>query len=313
MRQNCLLAFILIGGLSPICFAGEFTKPGLYVVEPGKGRCRITEWYPGFEPRPLPEPILTPDFFVRRMKGGTEKTTKPDILGPDGFTEEFKLSTLNDYESLKRIIQTGDIEKLKLVKPNSPILRRPSDEDYGPLDLAIRSGKHEMLEELLKLGADYNAKDKEGYTPVHTAAFKGTVEDLWTLFKYGATADNELDVPRLSRYSSKKEVEKVFLLERKLTPLHAATDSGNLTKVKALLERGVKKNEAGQFRLTPLHIAALGGHNEIYHALLDAGADQFATDISGQTPVSYINDPEARRKHAFESYSSEWGQKYFGR
>ena len=313
MKQNCLLVFILIWGLNHICLGGEFTKPGLYIVEPGKGRCRITEWYPGFEPRPLPESILTPDFFIRRMKGGTGKTTKPDILGPDGFTEEFKLSTLNDYESLKRIIQTGDIAKLKLVKRNSPILKRPSDEDYGPLDLAIRSGKREMLGELIKLGADCNAKDKGGFTPVHTAAFKGTADDLWTLFKYGATADNELDVPRLSEYSTPKEINQVLALEMLLTPLHAATTSGDQAKVKALLEKGVKKNEAGQLRLTPLHIAAIRGYKEIYHALVDAGANQFATDIDGQTPVDYTNDPEARRKYDIDSYSSEWGQKYFGR
>ena len=312
MRQNCLLAFILIGGLSPICFAGEFTKPGLYIVEPGKGRCTITEWYPGFEPRPFPELILTPDFFIRRMRGNTEKTTKPDILGPDGFTEEFKLSTLNDYESLKRIIQTGDIEKLKLVKPNSPILRRPSDEDYGPLDLAIQHRQHEMLEKLIKLGADCNAKNKKGFTPVHTAALSGTVDDLVTLFKYSANADNKLDEPRINR-ASQESIELAKAYGSFLTPLHAATFFGDLKKVKALLDKRIKINVAGELGWTPLHIAAIRGHNEIYHALLDAGADQFATDISGQTPVSYINDPEARRKHAFESYSSEWGQKYFGR
>ena len=312
MKRNCLLAFILIGGLSPICFAGEFTKPGLYIVEPGKGRCRITEWYPGFEPRPLPEPILTPDFFVRRMKGGTEKTTKPDILGPDGFTEEFKLSTLNDYESLKRIIQTGDIEKLKLVKPNSPILRRPSDEDYGPLDLAIRSKQHEMLEELIKLGADCNAKNKEGFTPVHTAALDGTVDDLVTLFKYSATADNELDVPRLTEYSSKKEFRQVLERETLLTPLHAAVRSGDPAKVTELLKHKIEINAAGQLRMTPLHIAARIGNSKIYHALVDAGADQL-TDIFGHIPVDYTNDPEARKKHDFESYSSEWGRKFLGR
>ncbi len=312
MKQNCLLVFILIWGLNHICLGGEFTKPGLYIVEPGKGRCRITEWYPGFEPRPLPESILTPDFFIRRMKGGTGKTTKPDILGPDGFTEEFKLSTLNDYESLKRIIQTGDIEKLKLIKRNSPILRRPSDEDFGPLDLAIRSGKHEMLEELLKLGADYNAKDKGGFTPVHTAACFGTADDLWTLFKYSASADNKLEEPRFN-LESQDGKERAVLFGFIVTPLHAATRDGNLQKVKALLEKGAKTNVAGRLGWTPLHVAAIGGHKAIYHALLDAGADQFATDFFNQTPVNYTDDPEARRKHDIESYSSEWGQKYFGR
>ncbi len=288
-------------------------KPGLYIVEPGKGQCKITEWYPGFEPRSLPEPILSPEFFVKRMKGARKKSTKPDIIGPNGFTEEFKLSALNDYDSLKKIIWSGDTEKLKLIKSNSTLLTRPSDEELGPLDYAIIGRKPEMIEKLIGLGADYNAKNKLGFTPVHTAAFMGAVDDLWILFKYGAKADNELEEPRLTSHPSDKELLQAIKLGSRLTPLHAAACSGDLDKVKALLERGAKVNVSGELGWTPLHIAAIMGKTAIYHAILDKGSNQSAIDYFERTPLGYIDDPEARKKYDFEVYSNEWGRKYFGR
>lgn len=309
MKNSYLLIFVFLGILHN-CYGDECLKPGLYIVEPGRGQCKITEWYPGFEPRSLPEPMLTPDYFVRKMKGYTGKTTKQGIIGPDGFTEEFELSTLNRYESLKKIIKTGDIEKLKQIKHNSPILKRPSDEDFGPLDLAIRYGQPEMLEKLILLGANCNAKDKGGFSPVHTAALLGNVSDLWTLFKYSADANNKIEESPLT---SRDTIKRAIVTGLVLTPLHAATTDGDLQKVKALLNNGAKVNVAGKLGWTPLHIAAFKGFNEIYHALLAAGADQTAPDKEGGTPVSYTNDPEAKRKYNLEEYSSEWGRKFFGR
>jgi ankyrin repeat protein len=48
--------------------------------------------------------------------------------------------------------------------------------DRTALHKAALAGDAERVKELLKKGADPNAQDKDGYTPLHKAAEKGHVE-----------------------------------------------------------------------------------------------------------------------------------------
>ena len=110
------------------------------------------------------------------------------------------------------------------------------------------------------------------------------------------------------------------------TPLHSASETGDLEKVKRLLEKGAGINtvdidgwtplnlaimakhwevvklllekgvyiqdKEGNEEVTALELAVGGGHLEIAKLLLEKGADVNAGDINGNTPLSVITDSE---------------------
>ncbi|MFZ0271203.1 MAG: ankyrin repeat domain-containing protein [Acidobacteriaceae bacterium] len=73
--------------------------------------------------------------------------------------------------------------------------------------------------------------------------------------------------------------------------LHRAAESGDVEKIKALLEEGVPINafDDGLSR-TPLHYAAIEGHIDAVKYLIDAGADVNAHEEEkiGETPLGAV-------------------------
>ncbi|MEX1012579.1 MAG: ankyrin repeat domain-containing protein [Waddliaceae bacterium] len=80
-----------------------------------------------------------------------------------------------------------------------------------------------------------------------------------------------------------------------LTPLHVASQFGNVEVVQALIEAGadVHRKELsysrGEFRRTPLHYASINGHVEVVQALIEAKAGMNVRDKSNgnNTPLHY--------------------------
>ena len=70
------------------------------------------------------------------------------------------------------------------------------------------------------------------------------------------------------------------------TVLHAAADEGALEAALWLLEVGAEVNASDvEFGSRPLHLAAFRCHGDLVQVLLDAGADPWARDKDGETPV----------------------------
>jgi ankyrin repeat protein len=137
---------------------------------------------------------------------------------------------------------------------------RESQETPKELDqrlLGILSGNKapdiEEVRSLIEAGADLEARDFVGQTPLHRAAENGRTEAAKALI--GAGADLEA-----------KDTDG-------WTPLHRATAWGRTEIAKALIGAGADLEAKDRDGQTPLHYAAAWGSTEAAKALILAGAD----------------------------------------
>ena len=142
-----------------------------------------------------------------------------------------------------------------------------------PLHYATRLISHgpEVIELLLKHGAEPNAAGQHGYRPLHAAAEgivnSRQVEKIAALLKGGAdpnAQDNSGD-----------------------TPLHLAAINGHPEAVDALLKGGADPNRVNNKGWTPLHkFADLGTNNpELLTRLIRGGADPNLLTPEGDTAL----------------------------
>ena len=123
----------------------------------------------------------------------------------------------------------------------------------------------EEIKELLKKGANLEAKDKDGLTALMVAVYNGHLE----VVKYLAECGADLEAKDEEGY----------------TALMTASEYGQLEVVKYLVELGADleaKDEDGQ---TALYWAATLGHLNVVKCLVELGADLEAKDKDGRTAL----------------------------
>ncbi|MHC4416636.1 MAG: ankyrin repeat domain-containing protein [Planctomycetota bacterium] len=137
------------------------------------------------------------------------------------------------------------------------------------LGLAARYGRVEVFQTLFEAGADVNAVDRRGQTPLMSAVQSRKTEAIRTLLAKGAKVD------------ARDQVIGGTALTR------AAGPFGDASGVQALLEAGADVNVVDKNGMTPLIWAARFGDAKRVAALIKAGAEVNVRDNRGLSPLDY--------------------------
>ncbi|UCG33156.1 MAG: ankyrin repeat domain-containing protein [Phycisphaerales bacterium] len=136
----------------------------------------------------------------------------------------------------------------------------------GTIHVAAEQGDTAKVEQLLQRRPDLaRAKDGEGMTPLHYAAYAGHLDTARLLIEKGA------DVSAAKNNGS--------------TPLHGASLHGKVEAVRLLLDSGADVNLQNEAGYSPLLSAVAGGQAEVVNLLLAKGADVGATLVDGATAL----------------------------
>jgi ankyrin repeat protein len=150
---------------------------------------------------------------------------------------------------------------------------RYAHDGYTVLMEAAEQGDRELVDLLLKQGANVKSTNRVGWTALHNGAMNGNTGIVADLIIGGADAN-----ARENFHGT--------------TPLHWAAASGNAEVVKLLLAHGADPNVKETFTgATPLMWAAASGRSPIsvIKVLLDHGADRNAVDVNGRSALDWAS------------------------
>ncbi len=167
------------------------------------------------------------------------------------FTEAIRN---NDLQSLRRLVTTQDVNA-------------PGDRRRTPLMMAAGTGTREAMQILLAAGADANASDTSGVTPLMLSVRDNAKVRL--LLSAGARANEK-----------SRQGQTALLI--------AAANAGSIETVRLLVEKGADAKAIGAAGRTGLIAAAGANDLEVVRFFLEQGVNVNAvnaTDISGHTAL----------------------------
>jgi ankyrin repeat protein len=172
--------------------------------------------------------------------------------------------------------------------------------DVSTLPLAACVGNLAQVKSLVESGADPNAKDDFGWTPLYWAVSTGQEEVAEYLIRRGAQVDAKMVNERtlLHQAAQAGVVHLVEVLISKgldvkgtttegYTPLHLAAEAGRREVAEILIAKGADINAktTDEAKTTPLHMAAFAGHKDVVELLIAKGADASIREYRGHTAL----------------------------
>ena len=136
---------------------------------------------------------------------------------------------------------------------------------YTALIKAAAYNRIDAIEVLLAAGANLQARDKDGFTPLHVAAVNGQLEAIFLLLDAGA------DVNGRSHLGN--------------TPLYMATINGHFFSASALLDYGAEVDVQSDNGWTLLHESVARGSLLMYIMFVESGLDPNTQTHDGETAL----------------------------
>ena len=186
---------------------------------------------------------------------------------------------------LQRAARDGDVATVvRLLRQGTDVNEAGYPHRTTALHAAALYGRPRVAEVLLAHGAKVDARDEDGYTPLH-----------WTADEFGKNSARPATRPQ------RLEIAGMLLragapanapTRNGYTPLHLAVSSNIPELVRLLLDHGANPNARDDYKGTPLHLAKDAGPDggDVARLLLDRGADVDAHDERGKTPLDYAAD-----------------------
>jgi ankyrin repeat protein len=230
--------------------------------------------------------------------------------------DDFTFETVLEEAAAK-----GDLTVVNSLLEACPDVKTLSLEMRTPLHIAAMHGQTGVVNRLIALGADVNAKANTyglvDYTPLDLAARFGHTEAVRALLAAGADPKgNGKDFTPLSLAVGNGHIEVVKVLASNPallqvvtqgpgSLLHLAIRKKRLDIAAVLLNAGAPVNARDSNGFTPLHIAVIEDFADAIPLLLKAGADPNATDNSGKGPLARALNPEKRKQfeQMFQSFA----------
>ena len=195
-----------------------------------------------------------------------------DPLGPTAEAAE-----------LANAVWLGDLEQVKILISKNPHLinAQVNDANETALFLATMQRYTSIAKFLIRNGAEVNAQDPYGDTPLHWAATSNSPKIIKELVRAGAIINTKN--------------------RENCTPLHEAADCGSDNAIKTLIELEADLDRQDQNLRTPLHKAVYQGNYNAIKLLIAAGANLNLKDDHGFTCLDLAAD-DKNMKQLLEYY-----------
>lgn len=217
------------------------------------------------------------------------------------------------FWEFKQTVRSDDLEA---VRAGVEQLGTDSDERQAALDSCLLDAAKrvlpEIVDELLRLGANPTCKDEDGFTPLHMATGCSWCCDeadpvarhriVDSLLAASANVDATGGPIGLAPLSCAARLGDPGLLDRLLTAgawpeardeygetaLHTAAGWGHADAVRLLLAAGADINARDNHHRTPMVEAVDHGDTTTVRILIEHGADLHVVDDSGRTAASHV-------------------------
>lgn len=214
-----------------------------------------------------------------------EKSTAGQSPGP---TSKDKAASTT---ALFRAIKARNVDRMKLAISKGADLEAKNSKGYTPLHAVVRSsGRNvEMLRLLLEAGANPNARDSEGQIPLHHSVMHWHLSPVKLLVSAGSDVNARNNkgmrpVMVALQMGNTDMFDLMFTHGATISPDMMSAYQGDLSRVQSLIKNG-RIQERFEQGLTLLHVAAAGGHTQIVELLLANGLDANSQTQAGQIPL----------------------------
>ncbi|KAG7224213.1 hypothetical protein INR49_019948, partial [Caranx melampygus] len=183
-------------------------------------------------------------------------------------TTSLKMTSLA-VQSLFSYVEEENLAAIKAHLDKFRDVDSRSDNGQTPLMVAAEQGNLEIVQELIRRGANVNLDDVDCWTALISAAKEGHIEVVRELLENNANLEHR-DMGGW-------------------TALMWAAYKGCTDVAQLLLEKGANPHITGQYSVYPIIWAAGRGHAEIVHLLLQYGAKVNCSDKYGTTPLIWAS------------------------